>query len=60
MGFANRPGHGIGWHGMMDHLLGGSKPGFHLGSFKIPAEPAEGVFSAETNFVHAGDFGAAS
>lgn len=47
----------MGWDGVMDDLLGGSKPGFHLGGVEIRTKPAEGVLAAEPAFVHAGDFG---
>ena len=41
----------------MDDLLGGSKPGFHLGGLEIATKPAEGVLSTEPTFEHTGDFG---
>ena len=48
---------GIGRYGMMDDLLGGSKPGFHLGGLEIATKPAEGVLSTEPTFEYTGDFG---
>ncbi len=42
---------------MMDDLLGGSKPGFHLGDLEIATKPAEGVLSTEPTFEYTGDFG---
>lgn len=50
-------GHGVGWYGVMYHLLGGRELGFHLRGFEAPAESAEGVLAAEPPFVHAGDLG---
>jgi len=38
----------MGWDGVMDDLLGGSKPGFHLGGVKIRTKPAEGILAAQS------------
>lgn len=50
-------GHGVGWYGVMDDLLGGREPGFHLRGLEIPAQPAEGLLAAEPPFAHASDLG---
>jgi hypothetical protein len=41
----------------MDHLLGGSKPVFHLRVIESCAKPAECILAAKPTFVHADDFG---
>jgi hypothetical protein len=47
----------IGWDRLMDHLLGGCEPSFHLLGVELIAEPAESIFSAKAAFTHTGDGG---
>jgi len=47
----------IGRDRLMDHLLGGREPSFHLRGVELSAKPAEGVLPAEAAFAHAGDGG---
>jgi len=49
-------GNSIRWYGVMNYLLGRSKPRFHLGGFQIPAKPAKGVLTTEAASLHTGDF----
>ena len=39
-------GHGVGRHGVMDHLLGGSKPRFQLRGIERSTEFAKRIFTA--------------
>ena len=50
-------GHAIGRYGVIDHLLGGSKPPLDLRGVELFAETAESILTAQAALMHAGDFG---
>ena len=49
--------HAIGWHGVVDDLLGWGEPLLDLSGIEIFAKAAKCVLTTKPFFFHAGDFG---